>query len=75
MKKQLLLFFISISLISATTINVPDDYATIQEGIDASNEGDTVLLSPSCSSFDQFDNYEDRGNCFKKIILNEFNSC
>ena len=29
----------------------------------------TILLSPACSSFDQFKNFEDRGNQFKKIIL------
>ena len=32
----------------------------------------SVLLSPSCSSFDQFDNYIERGNYFKKIILNYY---
>ncbi len=31
---------------SATIINVPDDYETIQEGIDASTDGDTVLVQP-----------------------------
>ena len=32
-------------VLSATTINVPDDYSTIQAGIDASNDGDTVLVA------------------------------
>lgn len=31
---------------------------------------DTVLLSPACSSFDLFKNYEDRGNQFKKAVRN-----
>ena len=34
-----------ISFLSATIINVPDDYSTIQAGINASDDGDTVLIA------------------------------
>jgi hypothetical protein len=30
----------------ATIINIPADYPTIQQGIDASTDGDTVLVQP-----------------------------
>jgi UDP-N-acetylmuramoylalanine--D-glutamate ligase len=34
----------------------------------AAHPGDIVLLAPACSSFDQFENYEQRGRKFKELV-------
>jgi len=40
----------------------------VQKAYHLSETGDVVLLSPACASFDLFENYEHRGNQFKKAV-------
>ncbi len=49
----------------------------IRQAIDAAGEGDVVLLSPACASFDQFRDYEARGDTFRQLVdaLLEGGSC
>lgn len=51
-----------------------DEASTLEEAVNKAylkaKPGDSVLLSPMCSSFDMFSDYEERGNVFKKAVLN-----
>jgi len=41
---------------------------SVQHADELSESGDVVLLSPACSSFDMFDNFEQRGVKFKQAV-------
>ena len=50
-----------------------EEATTLEEAVckayHKASPGDCVLLSPMCSSFDMFLDYQDRGNCFKKAVF------
>ena len=43
--------------------------SAVKEAYSNSVDGDIILLSPACASWDQFPNFEERGKLFKKEIL------
>lgn len=49
-------------------INTQDMKEAVKIAHHLSDKDDVVLLSPSCASFDLFENYEDRGNQFKEAV-------
>jgi UDP-N-acetylmuramoylalanine--D-glutamate ligase len=51
-----------------TIVDVTTAEHAVRVSYDLANEGDVVLLSPACASFDLFENYEDRGRQFKAAV-------
>ena len=51
-------------------IDTDNLHDAIQGAYQAAKEGDTVLLSPCCASFDLFKSYEDRGEQFMQAVRN-----
>lgn len=53
---------------SCRIIDTDNLHDAVQACYDSAREGDTVLLSPCCASFDLFKNYENRGELFKEAV-------
>ena len=49
-------------------VNTTSADEAVKSSFHLANPGDVVLLSPACASFDLFQNYEDRGQQFKKAV-------
>ncbi len=47
-----------------------DDFsACVRKTLEDATMGEDIVLSPACASFDRFQNFEDRGNTFKRVVL------
>ncbi|MGA2300071.1 MAG: UDP-N-acetylmuramoyl-L-alanine--D-glutamate ligase [Candidatus Acidiferrum sp.] len=53
----------SVAIERAATLN-----RAVEIAAHAAQPGDIVLLAPACASFDQFQNYEQRGRVFKELV-------
>ncbi|SDK40505.1 UDP-N-acetylmuramoyl-L-alanine--D-glutamate ligase [Natronincola ferrireducens] len=49
---------------------VEDLQDAVNNAYNIAEEGDSILLSPACASWDMYKNFEERGNHFKEIVRN-----
>ena len=51
-----------------TIVRAPHMREAFSAAVDAARPGEVVLLSPACSSFDEFNNMGERGRLFKSLV-------
>ena len=56
---------------AVSSVQVTDLNSAVKIAHNLASPGDIVLLSPGCASFDQFPNFEVRGNFYKSVVKDE----
>ena len=59
---------LGVTFIILILVLIPGFGAAVRDAAAHGQAGDVVLLSPACSSFDQFQNYAERGKIFKARV-------
>jgi UDP-N-acetylmuramoylalanine--D-glutamate ligase len=54
---------------SAPIVNSGTLDVAVTKAAEVAQPGEIILLAPACSSFDQFENYEQRGQVFKDLVF------
>lgn len=72
--KQLVLFGEAAGRFAKAFTSIPQSKVVdLEEAVEVAfkkaQKGDAILLSPACSSFDMFKNFEERGKRFKELVL------
>lgn len=57
------------SALSALNVEIIDSFeGAVRQAYQSASKGECVLLSPGCSSYDMFKNFEERGDKFKNLV-------
>jgi len=62
---------INLGKICKIYINLQDVINSLLKDLTFSNDKATIIFAPACSSYDQFKNFEKRGEFFNQLILNK----
>ena len=55
-------------------VNASSVEEAVQHAAVVAREGETILFSPACASYDMFENFEQRGEAFKKAVNKFYNA-